>query len=162
MVDVRWWAVLVAAGALGLSACSADASVEGAGAVGETAFLDARDVNIEGTWEGVASILTVDSGPMQSMGRYEIGAPVDGVFTVHETLTLELPSELREGAPLTVEAEQDLLGVLAPNGAIRMVKIDDDVAFEGWFSDENTLQMVLTETGEHGVVGTRTAVRVTE
>lgn len=37
---------------------------------------------------------------MRSFGRYEITAPIDGVFTVRETLNLEKPSEVEQGAPL--------------------------------------------------------------
>ena len=53
-------------------------------------------------------------------------APVDGVFTVRETLNLEKPSELEAGAPLATSRQQDLLGVISPDGSIRMVKITDD------------------------------------
>jgi len=51
-------------------------------------YVDASTIDIAGTWEGEASILTVDSGAMRSFGRYEITAPIDGVFTVRETLNL--------------------------------------------------------------------------
>jgi hypothetical protein len=117
-------------------------------------------IDIAGTWEGEASILTVDSGAMRSFGRYEITAPIDGVFTVRETLNLEKPSELEEGAPLATTRQQDLLGVISPDGSIRMVKITDEVFLQGWFTDEDTLQVVFTETGAHAVVGARTASRV--
>ncbi len=60
-------------------------------------YVDAGAIDIAGTWEGEASILTVDSGAMRSFGRYEITAPIDGVFTVRETLNLEKPSELEQG-----------------------------------------------------------------
>jgi hypothetical protein len=53
-------------------------------------------------------------------------APVDGVFTVRETLNLEKHSELEAGAPLATSRQQDLLGVISPDGSIRMVKITDD------------------------------------
>ena len=43
-----------------------------------------------------------------------------------------------------------------------MVKITDGVAFQAWFTDENTMQMVFWEPGAHAVVGTRTALRVAE
>ena len=52
-------------------------------------------------------------------------APVDGVFTVRETLNLEKHSELEAGAPLATSRQQDLLGVISPDGSIRMVKITD-------------------------------------
>ena len=35
---------------------------------------------------GEASILTVDSGAMRSFGRYEMTAPLDGVFNVREAI----------------------------------------------------------------------------
>ena len=125
-------------------------------------FVDAHQVSFAGSWEGTASVLTVDSGAMQSLGRYDFTEPVDGLFEVRETLTLEKPSELLEGETLTTTAEQDLLGVIAPDGSIRMVKISDGVVFQGWFTDDNTLQLVLWEPGEHAVVGTRTATRLAD
>lgn len=123
-------------------------------------YVDASTIDIAGTWEGEASILTVDSGAMGSFGRYEMTAPVDGVFSVRETLNLEKPSELEQGAALTTTRQQDLLGVISPDGSIRMVKITDDVFFQGWFTDKDTLQLVFTESGAHAVVGKRTASRV--
>jgi hypothetical protein len=146
---------IVIAGCAGESAPTSDA----AGSSPLT-YVDASAIDIAGTWEGEASILTVDSGAMRSFGRYEMTAPVDGVFNVRETLNLEKPSELEEGAPLTTTRQQDLLGVISPDGSIRMVKITDDVVFEGWFTDKDTLQLVFTETGAHAVVGKRTASRV--
>lgn len=163
MMGSRKWAVgltVVAVSAVGLTGCASESSSTSADSASDYTFLNANDIAIEGTWEGVASILTVDSGPMQSVGRYEISAPVDGVFTVTETLSLDKPSELQQGGPLTTTAQQELFGVIAPDGSIRMVKINDDVAFEGWFTNEDTLQMVFSEPGEHGVVGTRTATRI--
>ena len=123
-------------------------------------YVDAGAIDIAGTWEGEASILTVDSGAMRSFGRYEITAPIDGVFTIRETLNLEKPSELEEGAPLATTRQQDLLGVISPDGSIRMVKITDEQFLQGWFTDKDTLQVVFTETGAHAAVGTRTASRV--
>jgi len=163
MMGSRKWSVgltVVALSAVGLTGCASEPSSTSADSVGDYKFLNANDIAIEGTWEGVASIMTVDSGPMQSVGRYEISAPVNGVFTVTEKLTLEKPSELEQDGPLTTTAEQELYGVIAPDGSIRMVKISDDVAFEGWFTNEDTLHMVFSEPGEHGVVGTRTATRL--
>ncbi len=146
---------VVIAGCAGESAPKSDA----AGSSPLT-YVDASEIDIAGTWEGEASILTVDSGAMRSFGRYEMTAPVDGVFNVRETLNLEKPSELEQGAPLTTTRQQDLLGVISPDGSIRMVKITDDVVFEGWFTDKDTLQLVFTEAGAHAVVGKRTASRV--
>ena len=146
---------IVIAGCAGESAPKSDA----AGSSPLT-YVDASAIDIAGTWEGEASILTVDSGAMRAFGRYEITAPVDGVFSVRETLNLEKPSELEEGAPLATTRQQDLLGVISPDGSIRMVKITDDVVFEGWFTDKDTLQLVFTETGAHAAVGKRTASRV--
>lgn len=146
---------VVIAGCAGASAPRSDA----AGSSPLT-YVDASEIDIAGTWEGEASILTVDSGAMRSFGRYEMTAPVDGVFNVRETLNLEKPSELEQGAPLTTTRQQDLLGVISPDGSIRMVKITDDVVFEGWFTDKDTLQLVFTEAGTHAVVGKRTASRV--
>jgi len=142
-------------GCAGESAPNSDA----AGSAPPT-YVDANAIDIAGTWEGEASILTVDSGAMRSFGRYEITAPIDGVFTVRETLNLEKPSELEEGAPLATTRQQDLLGVISPDGSIRMVKITDEQFLQGWFTDEDTLQVVFTETGTHAAVGTRTASRV--
>lgn len=153
------FATLLAAIALSGCSGSSDGNQSGAAPPG---FIDARQVDIAGSWEGMASILTADSGAQTSIGRYEISEPVDGVFTVHETLKLAKPSELQEGKPLTTTAEQDLLGVIAPDGSIRMVKITDDVQFQGWFTDADTLHMVLWEAGEHAVVGTRSATRVAD
>ena len=123
-------------------------------------YVDAGAIDIAGTWEGEASILTVDSGAMRSLGRYEITAPIDGVFTVRETLNLEKPSELEQGAPLATTRQQDLIGVISPDGSIRMVKITDEQFLQGWFTDKDTLQVVFTETGVHAAVGKRTASRV--
>ena len=123
-------------------------------------YVDAGAIDIAGTWEGEASILTVDSGAMRSFGRYEITAPIDGVFTVRETLNLEKPSELEQGAPLATTRQQDLIGVISPDGSIRMVKITDEQFLQGWFTDKDTLQVVFTETGAHAAVGKRTASRV--
>jgi hypothetical protein len=75
-------------------------------------------------------------------------------------LRLEKPSELEAGAPLTTTREQDLLGVISPDGSIRMVKITDDAVYQGWFTDKDTIELVITEVGSHAVVGTRTASRV--
>jgi hypothetical protein len=155
--SIRFSAIAVVA-AVALAGCAGTASTSGV----PPAFVDAHQVSLAGSWEGTASILTVDSGAMQSQGRYDFTEPVDGVFTVRETLTLGKPAELQEGEPLTTTAEQDLLGVIAPDGSIRLVKITDDVVFQGWFTDDNTLQMVLWEPGEHAVVGVRTATRLAE
>jgi len=122
-------------------------------------YVDASAIDIAGTWEGEASILTVDSGAMRSFGRYEISAPIDGVFNIRETLNLEKPSDLEEGVPLTTTGQQDLLGVISPDGSIRMVKMTYDVVFEGWFTDKDTMQLVFAEAGAHAVVGKRTASR---
>ena len=97
---------------------------------------------------------------MRAFGRYEITAPVDGVFTVRETLNLEKPSELEQGAPLATTRQQDLIGVISPDGSIRMVKITDEQFLQGWFTDKDNLQVVFTETGAHAAVGKRTASRV--
>ena len=148
-------AAIMISGCAGESAPNSDA----AGSAPPT-YVDANAIDIAGTWEGEASILTVDSGAMRSFGRYEITAPIDGVFTVRETLNLEKPSELEEGAPLATTRQQDLLGVISPDGSIRMVKITDEQFLQGWFTDEDTLQVVFTETGTHAAVGTRTASRV--
>ena len=148
-------AAIMISGCAGESAPNSDA----AGSAPPT-YIDANAIDIAGTWEGEASILTVDSGAMRSFGRYEITAPIDGVFTVRETLNLEKPSELEEGAPLATTRQQDLLGVISPDGSIRMVKITDEQFLQGWFTDEDTLQVVFTETGAHAAVGTRTASRV--
>lgn len=158
-ISIRMSALAVVT-ALAVAGCSGTAAPSGNADGVPPAFVDAREIALAGSWEGTASILTVDSGAMQSLGRYDFTEPVDGVFTVRETLTLGKPAELQEGQPLTTTAEQDLLGVIAPDGSIRMVKITDDVAFQGWFTDENTLVMVLWEPGEHAVVGTRTATRL--
>jgi hypothetical protein len=53
-----------------------------------------------------------------------------------------------------------LLGVISPDGSIRMVKITDDAVYQGWFTDKDTIELVITEAGAHAVVGTRTASRV--
>ncbi len=37
------------------------------------------------------------------------------------------------------------------------MKITDDVVFQGWLTDKDTLRLVFTEAGAHAVVGTRTA-----
>jgi hypothetical protein len=154
-------AVAVLCAAIMISGCAGESAPnsDAAGSAPPT-YVDANAIDIAGTWEGEASILTVDSGAMRSFGRYEITAPIDGVFTVRETLNLEKPSELEEGAPLATTRQQDLLGVISPDGSIRMVKITDDVFLQGWFTDEDTLQVVFTETGAHAVVGARTASRV--
>ena len=107
-------------GCAGQSAPKSDA-----GGSSPLTYVDAGAIDIAGTWEGEASILTVDSGAMRSFGRYEITAPIDGVFTVRETLNLEKPSELEQGAPLATTRQQDLIGVISPDGSIRMVKITD-------------------------------------
>ena len=146
---------LAIAGCAGESAPKSDA----AGSSPLT-YVDAGAIDIAGTWEGEASILTVDSGAMRSFGRYEITAPIDGVFTVRETLNLEKPSELEQGAPLATTRQQDLIGVISPDGSIRMVKITDEQFLQGWFTDKDTLQVVFTETGAHAAVGRRTASRV--
>ncbi|MBU3751889.1 MAG: hypothetical protein FGM52_15865 [Mycobacterium sp.] len=70
------------------------------------------------------------------------------------------PAELKEGAPLTTTRQQDLLGVISPDGSIRMVKITNDVIYQGWFTDKDTIELVFTEARAHAVVGTRTASRV--
>jgi hypothetical protein len=154
-------AVAVLCAAIMISGCAGESAPnsDAAGSAPPT-YIDANAIDIAGTWEGEASILTVDSGAMRSFGRYEITAPIDGVFTVRETLNLEKPSELEEGAPLATTRQQDLLGVISPDGSIRMVKITDEVFLQGWFTDEDTLQVVFTETGAHAVVGARTASRV--
>jgi hypothetical protein len=154
-------AVAVLCAAIMISGCAGESAPnsDAAGSAPPT-YVDANAIDIAGTWEGEASILTVDSGAMRSFGRYEITAPIDGVFTVRETLNLEKPSELEEGAPLATTRQQDLLGVISPDGSIRMVKITDEVFLQGWFTDEDTLQVVFTETGAHAVVGARTASRV--
>ena len=143
------------AGCAGQSAPKSDA-----GGSSPLTYVDAGAIDIAGTWEGEASILTVDSGAMRSFGRYEITAPIDGVFTVRETLNLEKPSELEQGAPLATTRQQDLIGVISPDGSIRMVKITDEQFLQGWFTDKDTLQVVFTETGAHAAVGKRTASRV--
>ncbi len=154
-------AVAVLCAAIMISGCAGESAPnsDAAGSAPPT-YVDANAIDIAGTWEGEASILTVDSGAMRSFGRYEITAPIDGVFTVRETLNLEKPSELEEGAPLATTRQQDLLGVISPDGSIRMVKITDEQFLQGWFTDEDTLQVVFTETGAHAVVGARTASRV--
>jgi hypothetical protein len=154
-------AVAVLCAAIMISGCAGESAPnsDAAGSAPPT-YIDANAIDIAGTWEGEASILTVDSGAMRSFGRYEITAPIDGVFTVRETLNLEKPSELEEGAPLATTRQQDLLGVISPDGSIRMVKITDEQFLQGWFTDEDTLQVVFTETGAHAVVGARTASRV--
>ena len=147
--------------ALAIAGCAGESAPkpEAAGSSPLT-YVDAGAIDIAGTWEGEASILTVDSGAMRSFGRYEITAPIDGVFTVRETLNLEKPSELEQGAPLATTRQQDLLGVISPDGSIRMVKITDEQFLQGWFTDKDTLQVVFTETGAHAAVGKRTASRV--
>ena len=147
--------------ALAIAGCAGESAPksEAAGSSPLT-YVDAGAIDIAGTWEGEASILTVDSGAMRSFGRYEITAPIDGVFTVRETLNLEKPSELEQGAPLATTRQQDLIGVISPDGSIRMVKITDEQFLQGWFTDKDTLQVVFTETGAHAAVGKRTASRV--
>lgn len=163
MIRLRVMAGAAAAvcSALLITGCARESAPKSdAGGADPPAYVDARAVDIAGTWEGEASILTVDSGAMRSFGRYEMAAPIGGVFSVRETLKLEKPSELEEGAGLATTRQQDLLGVISPDGSIRMVKITDDVVFQGWFTDKDTLQLVFTEAGAHAVVGTRTASRV--
>ena len=153
------------AGFAALLATLALAGCSGTSTTSSTApptFVDAHQVSFAGSWLGTASVLTVASGAVKSTGRYDFTEPVDGVFTVHETLTLDKPSELQRDKPLTTTAEQELIGVIAPDGSIRMVKITDDVELQAWFTDENTMQMVFWEPGALAVVGTRTALRVAE
>ncbi len=147
--------------ALAIAGCAGESAPKSdAGGSSPLTYVDAGAIDIAGTWEGEASILTVDSGAMRSFGRYEITAPIDGVFTVRETLNLEKPSELEQGAPLATTRQQDLIGVISPDGSIRMVKITDEQFLQGWFTDKDTLQVVFTETGAHAAVGKRTASRV--
>ena len=154
-------ATAVVCSAILIAGCSREgAPASDAAGSSPLTYVDASTIDIAGTWEGEASILTVDSGAMRSFGRYEITAPIDGVFTVPETLNLEKPSELEEGAPLATTRQQDLLGVISPDGSIRMVKITDEQFLQGWFTDKDTLQVVFTETGAHAAVGKRTASRV--
>lgn len=154
-------ATAVVCSAILIAGCSREvAPASDAAGSSPPTYLDASTIDIAGTWEGEASILTVDSGAMRSFGRYEVAAPVDGVFKVRETLRLEKPSELEEGAPLATTRQQDLLGVISPDGSIRMVKITDDAVYQGWFTDKDTIELVITEAGAHAVVGTRTASRV--
>ena len=154
-------ALMILSAATTVAGCAGEPSAKPlAGAASSLKFIDAHNVDIAGVWEGEASVFTVDSGPLRSKGRYEITAPADGVLTVHETLTLPKPAELQEGAPLMLTRKQDLFGVISPDGSIRMVKLTDNVVFEGWFTDKDTLQLVFTESGPHAVVGTRTATRV--
>ena len=160
-LDVLAGATAVVCSALLIAGCSREgAPASDAAGSSPLTYLDASTIDIAGTWEGEASILTVDSGAMRSVGRYEMTAPVDGVFNVRETLNLEKPAELKEGAPLTTTRQQDLLGVISPDGSIRMVKITDDAVYQGWFTDKDTIELVITEAGAHAVVGTRTASRV--
>jgi hypothetical protein len=147
--------------ALAIAGCAGESAPKSdAGGSSPLTYVDAGAIDIAGTWEGEASILTVDSGAMRSFGRYEITAPIDGVFTVRETLNLEKPAELEQGAPLATTRQQDLIGVISPDGSIRMVKITDEQFLQGWFTDKDTLQVVFTETGAHAAVGKRTASRV--
>lgn len=113
-------ATAVVCSAILIAGCSREgAPASGAAGSSPLTYLDASTVDIAGTWEGEASILTADSGAMRALGRYEMSAPVDGVFNVRETLNLEKPSEREEGAPLTTTRQQDMLGVISPDGSIR-------------------------------------------
>lgn len=118
----------------------------------EPRFLDARKLNFAGVWVGTGTNLWADGARGTTRMTLDITEPVNLAFTIDRTSEVSRETELVEGEPGTKVVREDMLGTVRPDGSLLMVEITDDSIVEGWFTDAETLQLVVSEPGQHAAV----------
>ena len=106
-----------------------------------------------GVWIGKALFMLPD-GQTEQLHRFEF-AEQDGAF-LRGTHTWKIPGKnlkSHDGHEWTYEAAEPMLGVIAQDGTIHVVEHGDHTRFHMRLLDNDTVDFVATEGGEHPLVG---------
>jgi hypothetical protein len=142
-----------------------------AGLLGVSALLAygvafAKDPDLRGTWEAVDGVIRTTSGKDMSVGatsRLSVvidsqnGAVFSGTYGWKHPETMQ---EMNDGKEVTHTAVENFIGVLhADRRTVTFVDHPDTGMFLGQLVAEDTIEIVIYESGPYAIAGRLTLVR---
>jgi len=147
-----------------LSACSSSTEVDSGGS--ESNFVNASGIDLSGEWrrEGVSRIETVDGSVTSSDAPSDVTIVSlgDDFYEYSTTITVADDADpiLHDGEKASSFTSSTRM-VVAPDGTLMGINLQDPIVANYWLLDENTMVYVLREAGADGVLVKGTLVRVT-